>query len=53
MGVSRSVSLSALIALEGGMNVGKTLFAQMLEFLPWKTFHRIVARYGATIASEP
>lgn len=28
------------------MNVGKTLFAQMLEFLPWKTFHRIVARYG-------
>jgi hypothetical protein len=46
MGVSRSVSLSALIALEGGMNVGKTLFAQMLEFLPWKTFHRIVARYG-------
>ena len=28
------------------MNVGTTLFAQMLEFLPWKTFHRIVARYG-------
>lgn len=28
------------------MNVGKTLFAQIMDFLPWKTFHRIVARYG-------
>ncbi len=28
------------------MNVGTNCFAQMLEFLPWKTFHRIVARYG-------
>ncbi len=27
------------------MNVGTTLFAQIMEFLPWKTFHRIVARY--------
>ena len=27
------------------MNVGKTLFAQILDFLPWKTFHRIVTRY--------
>jgi hypothetical protein len=27
------------------MYVGKTLFAQVLEFLPWTTFHRIVARY--------
>lgn len=27
------------------MNVGKTLFAQVLDFLPWSTFHRIVARY--------
>jgi hypothetical protein len=27
------------------VNVGKTLFAQLLEFLPWKTFGRIVARY--------
>lgn len=27
------------------MYVGKTLFAQILDFLPWKTFHRIVARY--------
>ena len=28
------------------MNVGKTLFAQVLDFLPWSTFHRIVRRYG-------
>jgi hypothetical protein len=28
------------------MYVGKTLFAQVMEFLPWKTFHRIVNRYG-------
>ena len=28
------------------MNVGKTLFAQVLDFLPWSTFHRIVTRYG-------
>src|SRR5262245_54471319 len=28
------------------MNAGKTLFAQVMDFLPWKTFHRIVARYG-------
>jgi Domain of unknown function (DUF4372) len=28
------------------MNIGKTLFAQMMDFLPWKSFHRIVARYS-------
>ena len=27
------------------MNTGKTLFAQVMDFLPWKTFHRIVARH--------
>lgn len=27
------------------MNSGKTLFAQLMDFLPWKTFHRTVARY--------
>ena len=26
------------------MNNGKTLFAQLMDFLPWKTFHRIVDR---------
>jgi hypothetical protein len=28
------------------MNTGKTLFAQIMDFLPWKTFHRIVDRYN-------
>ena len=28
------------------MNSGKTLFAQLMDFLPWSTFTRIVSRYG-------
>ena len=28
------------------MNAGKTLFAQLMDFLPWTTFARIVERYG-------
>lgn len=28
------------------MNTGKTLFAQIMDYLPWKTFHRLVSRYG-------
>ncbi|MGP1676134.1 MAG: IS4 family transposase [Burkholderiales bacterium] len=28
------------------MYLGKTLFAQVMDFLSWKTFHRIVARFG-------
>ena len=27
------------------MNIGKTLFAQVMEFIPWSSFSRIVARY--------
>src|SRR4030066_2408577 len=27
------------------MNTGKTLFAQIMEYLPWNTFYRIVSRY--------
>ena len=27
------------------MNIGKTLFAQVMEFVPWKTFGRIVDRH--------
>ena len=27
------------------MNVGKTLFAQVMEFVPWKTFGRIIERH--------
>jgi len=28
------------------MYTGKMLFAQIMDFLPWKTFHRIVSRYA-------
>jgi len=28
------------------MNTGKTVFAQLMDFLPWTTFDRIVGRYG-------
>lgn len=28
------------------MNTGKTLFAQIMDFLPWTTFTRLVNRYG-------
>jgi len=27
------------------MNLGKTLFAQIMEYVPWKTFGRIIDRY--------
>jgi hypothetical protein len=29
------------------MNLGKTLFAQVMDYLPWKTFQRIADRYAA------
>jgi hypothetical protein len=32
------------------MNIGKTLFAQLMDFLPWSTFDRIVARYDGNRA---
>src|ERR1700750_326670 len=35
------------------MNTGKTLFAQLMEFLPWKTFSRMVARYGGDSRGRP
>jgi hypothetical protein len=28
------------------MNLGKTLFAQLMEYVPWKTFGRIIDRHG-------
>jgi len=35
------------IFLKGAiMNAGKTLFAQLMDFLPWSTFNRYVTRYG-------
>ena len=37
---------SGLPIPETRMYVGKTLFAQLMEFVPWTSFRRIVARYG-------
>jgi hypothetical protein len=37
--------LSGFTDPEDGMNVGKTLFAQVMEFVPWRTFGRIIARH--------
>jgi hypothetical protein len=31
------------------MNVGKTLFAQIMEFIPWTSFARIVDRYSGNV----
>jgi uncharacterized protein len=31
------------------MNIGKTLFAQVMEFIPWSSFSRIVARYRGDV----
>ena len=31
---------------DSAMYTGKTLFAQLMDFLPWSTFNRIVARYA-------
>jgi len=31
---------------EARVNEGKTLFAQLMDFVPWTTFRRAVARYG-------
>ena len=32
------------------MNTGRTLFAQLMDFLPWSSFDRIVARYDGNRA---
>ncbi len=37
--------LSGLNLPECRMNLGKTLFAQVMEFVPWKTFGRIIERH--------
>jgi len=38
--------LSGLDDLGHRMNVGKTLFAQVMEYVPWKTFGRIIERHS-------
>jgi len=37
------------------MYIGKTLFAQIMDFIPWTSFGRIVARYrgNARVRSLP
>jgi hypothetical protein len=34
------------LSLEAAVNAGKLLFAQLMDFLPWTSFARSVARYG-------
>jgi hypothetical protein len=41
--------LSAFNNREFRMNVGKTLFAQVMEFVPWKTFARIIERHKGDV----
>ena len=38
--------LAGLNHLGQRMNTGKTLFAQVMEHVPWKTFGRIIERHG-------
>jgi len=42
---SGSGSLPVLLQ-EAAMNIGKTLFAQLMDVLPWTTFTSIVDRHG-------
>jgi hypothetical protein len=46
MASSASCSLAAFLLPETAMYIGKTLFAQIMDFLPWNTFHRFVARHS-------
>jgi Transposase DDE domain/Domain of unknown function (DUF4372) len=41
--------LSGFNLPESRMNVGKTLFAQVMEFVPWKTFARIIERHKGDV----
>ena len=34
------------------MNEGKTLFARVMEFVPWTSFTRIVHRYAGNSGEE-
>jgi Domain of unknown function (DUF4372) len=31
------------------VNLGRTLFSQVMDFVPWTSFDRIVARYGGDV----
>ena len=41
--------LSGFNLPESRMNVGKTLFAQVMEFVPWKTFARFIERHKGDV----
>jgi hypothetical protein len=41
--------LSGLHDLGCRMNVGKTLFAQVMGYVPWKTFGRIIERHTGDV----
>jgi len=38
---------------EAAMNIGKMLFAQLMDFIPWKAFHRIVDRHDGDRHVKP
>ena len=31
------------------MNSGRTLFSQVMDFIPWTSFDRLVAKYGGDV----
>jgi len=31
------------------MNTGRTLFAQVMDFVPWTSFQRLVTKYGGDV----
>jgi len=45
--------LAGLNDLGRRMNTGKTLFAQVMEHVPWKTFGRTIERHNAILAFAP
>ncbi len=45
MQTRHSILLADPCCRDDSMYTGKTLFAQIMDFLPWKTFHRLVSRY--------
>jgi len=42
----KCIPASCLIAHDEGMNEGKSIFSQLIDFLPDREFRRCVARYG-------
>ena len=34
------------------MNTGRTLFSQFMDFVPWTSFDRIVAKYGGDVRAR-